>query len=417
MSAADVVVVGAGAAGTMAAIFAARAGARVLLLERTRDGGRKILISGGGRCNVLPSRMTPQQYVTASSPNTLRRILLSWPLDEQQAFFERELGLPLQREAETGKLFPVTDSARTVLNALLRRCDELGVKLLTDHRVREIDAADPFVIRHNHGELRADKVIMASGGRSLPKTGSDGLGWDIVTRLGHMVTPTYPALVPLVLDAQRMFHAELSGISHPAELSTFADDKRIDHRFGSLLWTHFGISGPVAMDASRHWVIAKQTGRSVELRCSFFPGQTTEQVERQLVAMATSRPRVSLARLLAEHLPDRVVGAIVSHAGIDPSIPIGNLPRETRRKLAAALTALPLPVLQDRGWNYAEVTAGGVPLNEIDFRTMQSRKVPGLFLIGEMLDCDGRIGGFNFQWAWSTGHIAGKAAARASDPS
>jgi len=271
--------------------------------------------------------------------------------------------------------------------------------------------ADGFLVEHTRGVLRARGVVMATGGRSLARTGSDGGGWEIVRGLGHTVTATYPALVPLVL-APTMFHAELSGLSQPVELSTFADGKLIDRRTGSLLWTHFGISGPVVMDASRHWVIAHATQRSVEVRCSFIPEDGFEPVERWLIDAAASRPRLSLRKCLAARVPESFA-AVVAHAiGIDPLTPLGQLSRPQRRALVHALTAFPLPVERARGWDFAEVTAGGVPLGEVDYRTMESRRVPGLYLIGEMLDCDGRIGGYNFQWAWATGFLAGCAAAR-----
>jgi hypothetical protein len=257
----------------------------------------------------------------------------------------------------------------------------------------------------------AQRVIVTTGGRSLPRSGSDGSGWEIVRALGHTVTDTHPALVPLVLDPT-MFHAEVSGISHEAALSTFIDGKRIDCRTGSLLWTHFGISGPVAMDASRHWVVAKETGKRPEMRCNYLPPGGFEDVDPWLLGQASARPRTSVVSAIAQRLPERIAAAIVTHTNIDPATTLGQLSRESRRALAHALTDLPLPVAGPRGWNYAEVTAGGVPLAEIDYRTMHSRKVPGLHLAGEILDCDGRIGGFNFQWAWATGYLAGTAAAK-----
>ena len=209
-----------------------------------------------------------------------------------------------------------------------------------------------------------------------------------------------------------MFHAQVAGISMEVELSTFASNKRIDSRRGSLLWTHMGISGPVVMDASRHWVIAKESGLQPSLQCNLVAPENFESIEKWLIGLATQRPKAGIATVLSERIPARVAAAVVVHTGIDPTTTCGHLPREARRSLVHALTALPLKVQQHRGWNYAEVTAGGVPLSEIDPRTMESRKRPGLYLAGEILDCDGRIGGFNFQWAWATGYLAGNAAAR-----
>ena len=413
---ADVAVVGGGAAGLAAAIFAAEAageaggGKRMVLLDSARSLGAKILVSGGGRCNVTHHVVTPDDF--NGSRNIVRNILAAFDAAAAVRWFA-SMGVELKRE-ETGKLFPVTDSARSVLAALLRRCAELGVVIQTASRVtgveRRAEGAHPFTVLHEQGATRAGRVIMSTGGRSLPRSGSDGFGWEIVRRLGHTVTDTYPALVPLVLDPA-MFHASLAGISQEVELSTFAGAKRIDRRTGSLLWTHFGVSGPVVMDASRHWVIAHESGRQARVQCSLIPPDDFETAERWLVDLAASRPKASLATALTPRLPERVAAAILGHVGIDPATPCGQLSRDSRRQLVHALTALPLPVRQYRGWNYAEVTAGGVPLAEVDYRTMESRKVPGLHLAGEILDCDGRIGGFNFQWAWATGYLAGRATA------
>jgi hypothetical protein len=421
---ADIAVIGGGAAGLAAAIFAAqtarelatneRTSRRIVILDGAKSLGAKILVSGGGRCNVTHDVVSPRDF--NGSQNVVKNILAAFDADAAVAWFD-SLGVALKRE-ETGKLFPVADSAKVVLAALLRRCDELDVTIQCSSRVSAIISPVPggdthFTIEIEHGvrSLRARVVIMATGGRSLPRSGSDGFGWEIARRLGHSVTPTFAALAPLMLDA-KMFHADLSGIAHEAELSTFAGGKLIDRRRGSLLWTHFGISGPVVMDASRHWIIAHESGQSASMACNLLPDESFETMERWLIDSATSRAKSSIANAMAEKLPARVAAAIVAHAGIDGSTMCGQLARESRRALVHAITALPFPVTNHRGWNYAEVTAGGVPLNEIDYRTMQSRKVPNLYLTGEMLDCDGRIGGFNFQWAWATGFLAGNAAGK-----
>jgi hypothetical protein len=417
---ADVAIVGGGAAGLAAAIFAAEtAGAgqrRIVVLDGARALGAKILVSGGGRCNVTHRKVLPQDF--NGSQNIVRNILAAFDEVATVRWFA-SLGVELKREP-TGKLFPASDAARTVLNALLRRCAELKIESRTATRVHQLlppggtaDAGGAFTVVHEHGSLRCARVIMCTGGRSLPRSGSDGAGWEIVRQLGHTVTETYPALVPLVL-APQMFHAELAGVAQDVALSVYAAGKRRDHRTGSLLWTHFGISGPVVMDASRHWVIARETGLEPQLRCNLLPGETFERAEQWLMGEAASRPRASVLNHLAGRIPERVAAAMLRHVDIPAATTASQLSRDARRTLVHALTDLALPVVQPRGWNYAEVTAGGVPLAEIDYRTMQSRKVPGLYLAGEILDCDGRIGGFNFQWAWSSGHLAGVAAARSS---
>ena len=417
----DIAVIGAGAAGLTAAIFAAEAvqgrdeegKCRLIVLDGAKSFGAKILISGGGRCNVTHAVVRSQDF---HGPQPMIRHILSAFSQQATCRWFASLGVELKQE-ETGKLFPVTNKARTVLDALLHRCRELGIVLLAQHRVNDIQpshtdrvSAEPcFIIEHSQGTLLARRVILATGGRSLPRTGSDGYGWDLACRLGHTVTENSPALVPLVLEPS-MFHAELSGLSQVVELTTAVEGKVIDRRTGSALWTHFGISGPVVMDSSRFWTKATAAGVSVELRGNFCPGQDFAQMNRWILGRAAERPKQSIAKALSQRVPERFAAALCRWHGIDAFSAIAQLPHGQRRDLVHGLTAFRLPVLRDRGWNYAEVTAGGVPLSEIDFRTMASRTIPGLYMIGEMLDCDGRIGGFNFQWAWATGYAAGRAA-------
>lgn len=396
----DLAIVGAGAAGLAAGIFAAEAspGLRTVLLDGAPKLGAKILVAGGGRCNVTHEVVRPEDF--HGSRRFVKHVLAAFDAAAAARWFE-SLAVPLKREP-TGKLFPRSDRARDVLDALVRRCGELGVAIRTGAKVASVGAGDGgFAI---DGAISATRVVLAAGGRSVPATGSDGSGYAIARGLGHTVTPTFPALVPLVL-ADGFFHASLSGVSHEAELTVRAEGRIVERRRGSLLWTHFGISGPVVLDASRTWIA--RPGASLE--ASLLPGTPFEAAERGLVG-----ERRAVGRALADALPGRVAQTLARHAGIDPEARASGLSRDDRRRLVHALTALALPVVRDRGWNHAEVTAGGVPLDEVDFRTMASRRVPGLHFAGEILDCDGRIGGFNFQWAWATGYLAGRAAARAA---
>jgi len=413
MATADVAIVGAGAAGLAAAIFAGEAGVpsgsrSIVILDGAKTIGAKILVSGGGRCNVTHEVVAPTDFF--GNRRIIKNVLAAFSVEATIEWFA-SMGVELKRE-ETGKLFPVTDQSRTVLNALVERCRELGVAILPDHRVTKIarlpDLAAGFVIHHSHGALSASRVILATGGRSIPKSGSDGFGYELVQRLGHHVTPTVPALAPLVLD-DCMFHKNLSGLSQEVELTTVVKGKTLDARTGSLLWTHFGISGPVVMDASRFWCLAQERGEPAEVYGSFLPGQNQEQVRQWFMEQTREHPRRSLGKTLAQRLPQRFTDFIIQHTGCDSQTAIAQLPRKDRDHLLSLLTKFLFPIIQGRGWNYAEVTAGGVPLEEVNFRTMESKLVPGLYLVGEILDCDGRIGGFNFQWAWATGHLAGQA--------
>ena len=416
VDAADVVVVGAGAAGLATGIFARRADRTrsVLVLEGARRPGAKILVSGGGRCNVT-NRVVSERDFWGGRPAVVRRVLRAFTADDTVVFFH-ELGVPLQEEAD-GKLFPVSGRSRDVLDALLRGADAGGVQLRAGCRVLAVERSDgAFRIVTASGVIRSAQVVLATGGQSLPKTGSDGAGLAMARTLGHTIVPTTPALAPLLLDdhGAHPIHRELSGISHEVELAVWNGGKIATRLSGSLLWTHFGISGPVALNASRHWLRAELEGRAVRLTANLCPGETFDALERWWMATAAARPNASVSSALAARVPGSVAAAIARVLAIDPARPLAHFVRDERRALSRALIEWPLPVTAPRGYNYAEATAGGVAVEEIDPATMASRICPGLFLVGEMLDVDGRIGGFNFQWAWSTASVAARALGRLS---
>ena len=414
----DICIVGAGAAGLASGIFAAQCPAgsdrlNIQILDGAKAIGAKILVSGGGRCNVTHGIITTDDF--HGTPHLIRNVLAAFPVESTIQWFA-SMGVELKREA-TGKLFPTTDKARTVLNALLGRCQDLGVCIRTSHRVTDIakigsseeanGEETKFLIHHEQGEVRAKRVILATGGRSLARTGSDGFGYELAARLGHHVTVTVPALVPLIVESPT-FYKELLGVSQEAELTTTVNGRVVDRRQGSLLWTHFGMSGPVVMDASRFWTIARAKDEVVELHVNFVPGHTQEETRQWLIAEARVHPRRSLVGTLCQLVPERFAILLCRDSGCDPRRAIAQFARKDRDRLIVLLSKFRFAVERDRGWNFAEVTAGGVPLDEVNFRTMESKKVPGLYVIGEILDCDGRIGGFNFQWAWATGYLAGR---------
>lgn len=409
-STADVAIIGGGAAGLAAAIAAREHSqdARIYLLDGAKSLGAKILVSGGGRCNVTHDGVTPKDFF--GNRHIIRNVLAAFSLEQTIAWLT-SLGVELKRE-ETGKIFPTTDKARTVLNALLARTRDSGVTVCPDHRVSEVTRSEfGFQIRHRYGLLHTARLILATGGQSLPKTGSDGFGYRLARSLGHHVTPTVPALVPLLLD-RSMFHTTLSGLSQEVTLTTLMHGREVDQRTGSLLWTHFGISGPVVMDASRFWTLATNQGVPVDLYGNFVPSRSFEALKEWFIRQTVEHPKRSVVRTLSLLVPDRFAESLCRHSSCDPQHIMAQVARTDRDRLLSALTRFRFPIEGDRGWNFAEVTAGGVPLEEIDYRTMESKLLPGLYLAGELLDCDGRIGGFNFQWAWTTGGLAGRSAAK-----
>jgi hypothetical protein len=399
-----IVVIGAGAAGTMAAIFAAEGGRPVRLLESTNNGGRKIVISGGGRCNVLPSRVRPSQFVTASSPNTLKKILLSWPLADQRRFFEETLGIPLALEEETGKLFPISNRSRDVRDALYDLARRRGAAIEFDTRVTALKPPvgdRPWRVVTETGEISASAVVLATGGLSVPASGSDGAGLRIAERLGHTVHATYPALTPLVADPPR--HAELAGISLVAELTAPVARGRRFRTRGGFLFTHRGYSGPAVLDISHLAVLSEMDGgQPQEIRVRW-----TELDEAAWDERLQEGGAGEVGPLVRRDLPDRLADQLVREAGIDPATPLSGLRREERRALVELLARYPLPWTGDEGYKKAEVTGGGIALSEVEPRTLESRLRPGLFLCGEMLDAFGPIGGYNFLWGWATGRAAG----------
>jgi predicted Rossmann fold flavoprotein len=403
-----IVVIGAGAAGVMAALHAAGNNAPVLLLESTADGGRKILISGGGRCNVLPSRLDPRQFTTASSPNTLRNILRSWPLERQHRFFEDTLGIPLEVEAETGKVFPASDRARDVRDRLLAEARHRGADIRFRARVTALDPpadGEPWMVGLADGaRIAAAAVVVATGGLSVPATGSDGAGLRLVAALGHTVNDLYPALTPLTAAPPR--HADLAGISLDVMLTAPLGSRSAVTQ-GGFLFTHRGYSGPSVLDISHHAVRARLAGAPRQPILAAWGGHDQAWWESRL-GHGSGRTVVAEVR---RHLPTRLADTLVRESGVDPATSLDHLRREDRARLATTLGRYDLPWTGDEGYKKAEVTGGGVALAEIDPVTMESRLRPGLFLCGEILDAFGPIGGYNFTWAWATGRAAGEGAA------
>lgn len=399
--------VGAGAAGLMAALFAGRGGVRTVLLERTKDGGRKILISGGGRCNVLPGTFRPERYVTDSSPNTMRRILRSWPVAAQRRFFEEELGVPLKHEEEGDKLFPVSNRGRDVRDALVTACRDAGVEIRFNQAVRGVEPSGSggetgWIVETEEGiRLESRRLVLATGGLSVPATGSDGRGLAWARALGHEVHDPYPALTPLVADPPP--HAHLAGVS--LEVDARAGTGRGARRVrGGFLFTHRGYSGPAVLDLSH---VAIRGGPGVPVQVAW-TGEDAAAWEARLKG-----GKGTAASAVGRHLPQRLVHALLDEAGVPGDRPLAQLRRDERRRLVERLAAWPLPWTGDEGYRKAEVTGGGVALDQVDPGTLESRVRPGLHLCGEMLDAFGPIGGHNFLWAWATGRAAGRAAAQA----
>lgn len=403
----DVVVVGAGAAGTMAAIQAAGRGRRTVLLEKNRQPGLKILISGGGRCNLTTTRRDKdlERQYGARRGRFLRHALRSFPPTALREFVERA-GVPL-REEDLEKLFPVSQRARDVVDALLRLCRDAGVELVAEAPVHELRPADDgagFVVHHARGELRCASVVLATGGLSYPKTGATGDGYAWCRAFGHTITETFPALAPLQVDERWV--RELQGIVlHDVDIACVGPDgAETLRRRRPILFTHKGLSGPAPMDLAGD---VEELRGCASARFDFAPEQHREALEQAWLADAAAHGSRRVETLLPRGLPERVRHALVAHGGIAPDVTLASLPKGSRRRLLEIVKDLRVPVPKSLGYAAAEVTRGGVALDEVDARTMQSKLRPGLFVCGELLDVDGPIGGFNFQAAFATGRLAG----------
>ena len=399
-----VLVVGAGAAGLTAAIRAGQAGARVTLLNAHPRVGLKILMSGGTRCNVTHAEVTERDF-HGGSANVVRRVLRAFT------------------------------AAQTVLDALLAAASRAGVELRSGARVVQLSRAGACWragIQHVHGSaefgegtaragetsfappavepeewLTADAVVLACGGLSFPRTGSDGTGYALAMSLGHTLVPPVPALTPLV--ALDPLCRAAQGVTLDAALALWVDGRVAERVTGSLLFAHFGVTGPAALDLSRHWHRAEGSARRVTL--SFVPGISLESLEREWVAYAAANPRRGVRAWLAERLPERIADVLTTESGVGGAA-MSQVPRERRAVVLRGLLERDIGVTGTLGYEKAEVTAGGVPLAEVDASTLESRLTPALWLCGEMLDVEGRLGGFNFQWSWSSGTVAGKSAGR-----
>jgi predicted Rossmann fold flavoprotein len=405
----DVVVIGAGAAGLMAAIRAAERGRRTLLLEKNRKPGVKILMSGGTRCN-LTHATDNRGIVEAFGPpgRFLHSSLAAFSVEDTVAFFEAE-GVPTKVE-ETGKVFPVSNKAIDVLDALLRRLRGSGAVLALSEAVTDLRPTEAgLALTTPHRVVTGARVILTSGGRSYPGSGTTGDGYGFAAKFGHTVVTPRPALVPVTVAAPWV--AGLRGITIPdAAVRILDGDKVLAARRGSLLFAHFGLSGPVVLDVSRA-VSSHARPDTLVLELDVLPSVKEPALDELLRAESIASGKKQLAGVLPEELPRRLGETLVTLAGMPAERKAAALSRPERARLVQAVKRLRLPVTGTLGFGKAEVTAGGVALDEVDSRSLRSKRLPGLFIAGEVLDLDGPIGGYNFQAAWSTGWLAGDRAA------
>jgi len=407
----DAVIVGAGAAGLLAAVRAAERGRRTLLLEKNTKPGVKILMSGGTRCNL--THATDRAGIVeafGAQGKFLYSALAALSPQQVVELFEAE-GV-LTKVEETGKIFPASDRALDVLEALLRRLRRTDGTLALGEPLEELKpVADGFELRTPLRQVWAEKLLLTTGGQSYPGCGTTGDGYRWAADLGHTIVPPRPALVPVTVDVPWV--RELQGVTIPdVELRVIepagpaGKDRLLARRRGSFLFTHFGLSGPVALDVSRE-ISGHPEPRKLVLVCDFLPTMNEAALVEWFVQQAATAGRKQLASVLPEELPRRLTTALLAELGLPPERKAAEVSKADRGRLVKAIKQLVIPVSGTRGFKKAEVTAGGIALDEVDSRTMASKRVPNLYLAGEVLDLDGPIGGYNFQAAFSTGWLAG----------
>jgi predicted Rossmann fold flavoprotein len=410
----DIVIVGGGPAGLMAGARAAQRGKRTLLLEKNRRPGVKILLSGGTRCNFTHAA-DARGIVEAFGPTGrfLHSALAAFGPQNVVDFFQSE-GVPAKTESDTGKIFPASDQASDVLAALINRLNKSGCELAAEETLLEIErSADGFNLITSKRSISAEKILLATGGKSYPACGTNGDGYRWAAVLGHTIVPLHAALAPVVTHAPWV--TALQGITIADVLvkviEPLSDEngktRCLASRRGSFLFTHFGVSGPAVLDVSRA-ISGYNPAQRLILQCDFLPGVEQDELDAQITAQSASAGGRQVAVVLDGRLPRRLADTLLEQAEVPLHRRAAELSKCERRQLVMSIKQWPIPVAGTMGFRKAEVTAGGVALDEVDSRTMQSKIVPGLYFAGELLDLDGPIGGYNFQAAFSTGYLAGE---------
>ena len=411
-----VAVAGGGAAGMMAAIAAAEAGAKVILIEKNEKTGKKIYITGKGRCN-LTNTCADEEFFShvVSNPKFLYSAIYGFDSAAVCSFFENA-GCRLKEE-RGGRVFPVSDHASDVIKALNRRMDELGVDVRLNSDIRTVsvkgtqEAPARFEIKLADGTLlNADSLIIACGGKSYPTTGSDGSMFDILREMGHSIKEPVPALVPFNI-AEKDECAAAQGLALKNVGMIIKDGKKkLYEGFGEMLYTHFGLSGPLVLTASSYY--QKKRPEGAKLYIDLKPALSHEQLDTRILRDFEDNKNNDFSNVLGSLLPGKLRDVFPARLGIPADKKVNSITKEERRVLVETLKSLEYNITGCRGFDEAIITQGGINVKEVDPSTMESKIVPGLYSAGEALDLDAHTGGYNLQIAWSTGHLAGVSAAQ-----
>lgn len=403
-----IIVIGGGAAGMMAALSAKENGGEVLILERNDRIGKKLLATGNGRCNYTNKNLTINNY-HGNNPKFGLSALSEFNVEKTIEYFER-LGITPAVE-DNGKVFPLSFQASSMLDVLRYEIENQGIELITEAQVSEIKKKKRFIITlKDKRTFEGDAVILATGGMALPSSGSDGNGYTLCKKLGHTVTEVFPGLVQLKLQSN--FLKSMDGVKFIGIAGIYINNKLVLEDMGDILFTSYGISGPPILQLSRTALEYMNNGKNVELRVSIIHTRTQEELFNYLIDRFNLMPKKTVELGLIGLINKRLIIPILKEIDIDKNKNVASLSKDEIRRLSQILTSWSFTVIGSQSWGNAQVTAGGVNTDEIDNQTMESRIVKGLYIIGELLDIDGDCGGFNLQWAWSSGYIAGLNAAK-----
>jgi predicted Rossmann fold flavoprotein len=398
----SVIVIGGGASGLLAAISAKQHHADVLILERNTKLGKKILATGNGRCNFTNVDATEMHY---NHPYFVRPVFEQMSPKKTLQLFE-QFGITPKIEDE-GKTYPLSEQASSIVDVLIYEIERLNIPVKYDAYVTSIKKQDVFEIELQHGErLKADRVILATGGLAMPKSGSDGTGYQLAQSCGHTMTPIFPALVKLELNSPHL--KALDGVKFPGTVELIHDGHPVQTETGDVLFTKYGISGPTILQISRKANQLLQEGQSVFINVILVNGPNQRDVAKRFSQLKDRSVEMSLIGLINK----RIIHPLLKEVHIDPHVMVKDLSKDKMNTLQQHLFGWSFPIVGSKDFDDAQVTAGGITIDEVNPQTLESKKVAGLYFCGEILDIDGLCGGYNLQWAWSSGFVAGKYASR-----
>lgn len=392
-----IAIIGAGAAGLMTAIQCGLRGIAVEIFDSQKNIGKKILIAGGGRCNVTNHEMS-ENHFNCENVRFVKNILMHLPLNETLAYFESRQ-LPLKLEPEFNKYFPVSDQASDVLDCFIKHLKELKIPLYRESRVTNIQKNDlNFTVTINDKEdKKFDIIVLSTGGKSIPQTGSNGFGYELAKKLGHTINELNPALTPLLSDAAHL--NLLSGYSLLCEISLLENNKKGISFIGPLLFTHKGYSGPAILNISRHFINSKVGNK--ELLVNWLP-----ELDKEKLIELWKKPeyrKKTLISFLREKFSRQFADVLIDESKLSPDISLSEMNAENRKKIFHILFTYSLKITGFKDFAFAEVTSGGIPVSEVNNKTLESKINENLFFAGEIIDVDGQLGGYNFQWAFASG--------------